>query len=84
MTGQTDSERSYISESAVYRILKREGLIKPAEVIGFKAAKEYRRKTKRPNELWTTDCCHLKVMYWGWYYLVSVTDDYSRFILSWT
>jgi transposase InsO family protein len=79
----TDSENTYVSESTVYRILKREGLIKPAEIIGFKAAKEYRRKTKQPNELWASDCCHLKVIDWGWYYLVTVMDDYSRFILGW-
>jgi putative transposase len=79
----TDSGMMYVSESTVYRILKREGLIKPAEIIGFKAAKEYRRKTQQPNELWASDCCHLKVMDWGWYYLVTVMDDYSRFILAW-
>ncbi len=79
----TDSGRMYVSESTIYRILRREGLIKPVEIIGFKAAKEYRRKTQHPNELWATDCCHLKVMDWGWYYLVTVLDDYSRFILSW-
>jgi transposase InsO family protein len=79
----TDSGRNYISESTVYRILKREGLIKPAEIIGFKAAKEYYRKTTRPNELWASDCCHLRVIDWGWYYLVTVMDDFSRFILSW-
>jgi putative transposase len=78
-----DSERWYVSESTVFRILKREGLIKPAEVIGFKAGKEYHRKTKRPNELWATDCSHIKVFDWGWYYLVTVMDDYSRFILAW-
>jgi transposase-like protein len=79
----TDSGCIYISESTVYRIVKREGLIKPAEIIGFKAAKEYRRKTKRPNELWASDCCHLRVVDWGWYYLETVMDDFSRFILSW-
>jgi transposase InsO family protein len=78
-----DSEGWYVSESTVFRILKREGLIKPAEIIGFKAGKEYHRKTKRPNELWATDCAHLKVAGWGWYYLVTVMDDYSRFILAW-
>ena len=57
-----DSEGWYVSESTVFRILKREGLIKPAEVIGFKAGKEYQHKTKRPNELWATDCAHLKVI----------------------
>jgi len=78
-----DDERWYVSESTVFRVLKREGLIKPAEVIGFKAGKEYHRKTKGPNELWATDCAHLKVFDWGWYYLVTVMDDYSRFILAW-
>jgi len=79
----TDSGHTYVSESTVYRILKREGLIKPAEIVGFKAGKEYRHKTKQPNELWATDCCHLKVIDWGWYYLVTVMDDHSRFILGW-
>jgi putative transposase len=79
----TDTGRIYISESTVYRILKREGLIKPAEIIGFKAGKEYRRKTKGINELWASDCCYLKVAYWGWYYLDTVMDDFSRFILGW-
>ena len=79
----TDSGGSYVSESTVYRILKREGLIKPAEITGFKAGKEYRRKTQKPNELWGSDCCHLKVVDWGWYYMESVMDDFSRFILGW-
>jgi len=79
----TDSNGAYLSESTAYRILKKAGLIKPAEIIGFKAAKEYRRKTKQPDELWATDCCHLKVTDWGWYYLISVMDDFSRLILAW-
>ena len=79
----TDTRRAYVSESTVYRILKREGLIKPAEVVGFKAGKEYHRKTSGANELWATDCAHLKVVGWGWYYLVTVMDDHSRMILAW-
>ena len=78
-----DTEGWYVSESTVYRILRREGLIKLAEIVGFKAGKEYHRKTKRPNDLWATDCAHLKVVDWGWYYLVTVMDDFSRFILAW-
>jgi len=38
-----DGEGLYISESTVFRILKREGLIKPAEIVGFNAGKEYHR-----------------------------------------
>ena len=67
-----DSEGVYVSESTVFRILKREGLIKPAEIVGFKVGKEYHRKTNKPNELWATDCAHIKVVDWGWYYLVTV------------
>jgi len=78
-----DTEGLYVSESTTFRALKREGLIKPAEIVGFKAGKEYHRKTKRANELWATDCSHIKVIDWGWYYLVTVMDDYSRFILAW-
>jgi putative transposase len=73
----------YISESTVYRILKREGLIKPAQIKGFKASHEYHHKTRRPNEMWATDCSYLKVTGWGYYYLVTVMDDFSRFILAW-
>ncbi len=52
-------------------------------MVGFKAGKEYHRKTSRPNEMWATDGAYLKVMGWGYYYLVTVLDDYSRFILAW-
>ena len=79
----TDAGAFSISESTCYRLLKRAGLVKPAEVVGFAAAKEYQRKTSRPNEMWATDGAHLKVVGWGYYYLVTVLDDYSRFILAW-
>lgn len=79
----TDAGAFSVSESTCYRLLKRHGLVKPAEVVGFKAGKEYHRKTSRPNEMWATDGAYLKVMGWGYYYLVTVLDDYSRFILAW-
>lgn len=79
----TDAGAFSVSESTCYRILKRNGLVKPTEVMGFKAGKEYHRKTSRPNEMWATDGAYLKVMGWGYYYLVTVLDDYSRFILAW-
>ncbi len=78
-----DDYGCWIFESTVYRILKREGLVKRAEMKGFAAGKEYHRKTKRPNEMWATDCSYLKVIGWGYYYLVTVMDDYSRYILAW-
>ncbi len=79
----TDAGTFSVSESTCYRLLKRHGLVKPAAVLGFAAQKEYYRKTSRPNEMWATDGAYLKVPGWGYYYLVTVLDDYSRFILAW-
>jgi len=78
----TDNEGFAVSESTVYRILRREGLVKRQET-QLMAAKEYHTKTTRPNELWATDASYFKVVGWGYYYLVTVMDDYSRFILAW-
>jgi putative transposase len=78
----TDNEGFAISESTVYRILRREGLVKRQET-RLEAAKEYHNKTKRPHQMWATDASYFRVVSWGYYYLVTVMDDYSRFILAW-
>ena len=78
----TDNEGFAVSESTVYRILKREGLVKRQET-QIMAAKEYHTKTTRPHQMWATDASYFKVIGWGYYYLVTVMDDYSRFILAW-
>jgi len=78
----TDNEGFAVSESTVYRILKREGLVKRQEM-EIPAAKEYHTKTAGPHQMWATDASYFKVVGWGYYYLVTVMDDYSRFILAW-
>jgi transposase InsO family protein len=35
------------------------------------------------HELWQTDFTYFRITGWGWYYLSTVLDDYSRFIVSW-
>ena len=72
-----------ISESSVYRVLKRHGLVREVKLEGFPASKEYRIKTARVNEQWQSDASYFFVVGWGWYYLISVLDDYSRMILAW-
>ena len=47
------------------------------------AGKEYHTKTTRPHQMWATDAFYFRVVGWGYYYLVTVMDDYSRFILAW-
>jgi transposase InsO family protein len=72
-----------VSESTVYRLLKARGWIKPMEVKTFPAGPEYTVKTSRPNEQWQTDATYMLVKNWGWYYLISVLDDFSRRIIAW-
>jgi transposase InsO family protein len=78
----TDNAGFAVSESTVYRILRREGLVKRQET-QLSAANEYHTKTTRPHQMWATDASYFRVVGWGYYYLVTVMDDYSRFILSW-
>jgi len=78
----TDNEGFAVSESTVYLILRREGLVKRLEV-QLVAGKEYHTKTTRPHQMWATDASYFKVVGWGYYSLVTVMDDYSRFILAW-
>jgi len=78
----TDNAGFAVSESTVYRILRREGLVKRQEV-QLVAGKEYHTKTMRPHQMWATDASYFRVIGWGYYYMVTVMDDYSRFILAW-
>ena len=77
----TDNKGFSVSESTVYRILRREGLVKSPEM-QLKAGKEYHRKTTGPHQIWATDTSYFKVIGWGYYYRVTVMDDYSRFIIA--
>ncbi len=78
----TDHQSLAVSASTVYRILRREGLVKRVEY-QLAAGKEYQNKTTGPHQLWATDASYFRVVGWGYYYLVTVMDDYSRFILAW-
>jgi transposase InsO family protein len=72
-----------VSESTVCRVLTRHGLIREVKLVGFPAGPEDRVKTTRPNEQWQSDASSCFVVGWGWYDLISVLDDSSRFILAW-
>ena len=77
----TDQRGLAVSESTVYRLLRREGLVKGVEY-QLAASKEYHHKTTGPHQLWATDASYFRVVGWGYYYLVTVMDDFSRFILA--
>jgi transposase InsO family protein len=79
----TDTESYFVSEASVYRLLKAHDLITSPTFIVVKAADEFRDKTTATNQLWQTDFTYLKVIGWGWFYLSTILDDFSRYIIAW-
>ncbi len=79
----TDNEGYFISESSAYRILKGFDLVTSPAFQMVTASDRFKDPTRRVNELWQTDFTQFKVIGWGWYYLCTVLDDYSRYILAW-
>ena len=79
----TDERCYFVSEATVYRLLKAHDLITSPAFIVMKAASEFTDKTARPNEMWQTDFTYLKIIGWGWMYLSTILDDYSRYIIAW-
>ena len=79
----TDTKGYFVSESSVYRLLKAHDLISSPAFIVMKAASEFRDKTTAINQMWQTDFTYFKIIGWGWMYLSTILDDFSRYIISW-
>jgi putative transposase len=79
----TDAEKYFVSEASVYRLLKAHDLITSPAFVVVKAADAFAEPTTAPNQLWQTDFTYLKVTGWGWFYLSTILDDFSRFIVAW-
>jgi transposase-like protein len=71
----TDEKQYFVSESSAYRILKAADLITAPDYVVI--------KTTAINEMWQTDFTYFKIIGWGWYYLSTILDDYSRYIIAW-
>jgi putative transposase len=79
----TDERGYFVSEATVYRLLKAHDLITSPAFIVMKAASEFTHKTTRPHEMWQTDFTYFKIIGWGWFYLSTILDDFSRYIIAW-
>lgn len=79
----TDTKKWFISESSVYRILKAQNLVTSPVFMVNEATDEFRDKTTRIHQQWQMDFTYLRVIDWGWYFLGTVLDDYSRYIVAW-
>ena len=72
-----------MSESSIYRILKTADLITSPAYILMSASDAFQNPTTRVYEMWQTDFTYFRIVHWGWYYLSTVLDDYSRTIIAW-
>ena len=79
----TDTQRYFVSESSVYRLLKAYDLITSPAYAVIKVASEFRDKTTAINQMWQTDFTYIKIIGWGWVYLSTILDDYSRYVIAW-
>ena len=58
----TDTQRYFVSEASVYRLLKAHDLITSPAFIVIKAADEFRDKTTVINQMWQTDFTYIKIV----------------------
>ena len=79
----TDENRYFVSESSVYRILKSADLITSPAYVLMRASDTFKNPTTRVHEMWQTDFTYFRIINWGWYYLSTVLDDFSRYIIAW-
>jgi len=78
-----DTRGYFVSEATVYRLLKAHDLITSPAFIVMKAANEFQDKTSAPNEMWQTYFTYFKIVGWGWFYLSTILDDFSRYVIAW-
>ena len=78
-----DQHQYFVSEASVYRLLQARGLITSPAFILLKAADHFAQPTMAINQLWQIDFTYLRVIGWGWFYLSTVLDDFSRYIVAW-
>ena len=79
----TDEKRYFVSESSVYRLLKAADLITSPAYVLLSASDAFQHPTTRVHEMWQTDFTYFRIVNWGWYYLSTVLDDFSRYIIAW-
>lgn len=74
-----DAGIAYLSPSAVYRILREEGLCPSWPAKRAKRRREASEKAQRPDERWQSDIRYVQVGSKR-YYLVVFVDEYSRLV----
>jgi putative transposase len=74
-----------VKNREAYRVMKEHGLLQrrlPAKPELYQAAKLYELLPSGPNELWQMDVTYVHILGYGWWYVVTVIDYYSRYLLA--
>ena len=73
-----------VAPMSVYRVLNRHGLLGPRTSQKPPRSRRpwVRFERAKPHELWQTDVSYWYIDGWGYYYLHTVLDDHSRYIIT--
>ena len=74
-----------VTDRQVYRVMRDQGLLHkraPRKAEAHQALKLWELFPQAPNELWQMDVTYVHIPGYGWRYVVTVIDYYSRYLLS--
>lgn len=74
-----------VTDRDAYRVMKEHQLLqrrRPRTPALHQAAKLFELLPQRPNDLWQMDVTYVHIPGYGWWYVVTVIDYYSRYLLA--
>lgn len=74
-----------VTNRQTYVVMKDHGLLqkkKPREAELYQAARLWELLPQGPNDLWQMDVTHVHIPGHGWWYVITVIDYYSRYLLA--
>lgn len=79
--GRLEDEGIFLSHETIRKVLHQEGLIEPRPKV---LRHEWKRfEAPNPNAMWQTDILYAFVLGFGYIYVFTILDDYSRKIMYW-
>ncbi len=74
-----------VKNRQAYRVMKTQGLLhrrrRPVAAL-YQASKLYELLPSGPNQLWQMDVTYVHIPGYGWWYVITVIDYYSRYLLA--
>ena len=74
-----------VTNRQAYKAMKRNGLLRKKrrpQAMLYQASKLFDLLPKKPNDLWQMDVTYVHIPGFGWYYVITAIDYYSRYLLA--